>query len=114
MSWRGHLRRFDEIEPIIPGDHNELTELEARDIYLQAWLFHRLGNPSSSERQLLEWKMDWVQPYIALGPFDPRWKEFAASLPGFLEFWANARNMLLEELLERSRLRIVEDDEEDT
>jgi hypothetical protein len=62
------------------------TEEEARTAYRAAWLAWR-ESTDEQERRRLEILMDGCQPDIATGPADPRWKEFAASLPGFLEFW---------------------------
>jgi hypothetical protein len=95
---------------MIHGEHTDLSESEARAIYREAWLFHRrLEDLTGIEAKILEWKMDWVQPYIASGPFDPKWMNFAASLPGYLEFWDNVPSAILAKLLGQTRLRVVED-----
>lgn len=90
----------------------DLSEQEAQQIYREAWLFWKLCPEDSLERRILEWKMDWVQPYIARGPFDPKWKRFAASLPDFLAFWEDFRVSLpervLRQMMERCTLRVLE------
>ena len=62
--------------------------VEAEEKYRAAWTQYCL---SSNQRTKLamESLMDEIQPQIARGPMDPRWKEFIDTLPGFQEFWNN-------------------------
>jgi hypothetical protein len=62
-----------------------VTEAEARETYRVAWMkWQRAG---ADEKRHLEKVMDACQRHIARSPRDPKWKEFAESLPGYLEFW---------------------------
>lgn len=62
-----------------------MTKEEAKEVYRQAWTAWCLTQ-DPVRKQELEEQMDAVQSTIAYGP-GPEWDEFAASLPGFLEFW---------------------------
>lgn len=61
-------------------------EEDARRTYREAWERWR-SSEDEGELRRLEKVMDGCQPRIAVGPWDPRWQEFASSLPGYLEFW---------------------------
>lgn len=63
-----------------------MTREEAMVAYRNLWIAWKQTNSATHRRQY-EKGMDALQPQIAVGPWDPVWKEFAASLPGFLEFW---------------------------
>lgn len=63
---------------------------DAKDAYRRAWIAWK-STASATKRRQLEDLMDSLQPQIAKGPGDPVWKEFTASLPGYLEFWSSPR-----------------------
>lgn len=69
-------------------------EVEARAAYRAAWTRYQVPGLRPDERADLQQRMDSLQPRIAVGPRDPRWVEFAASLPGFLDFWKGLRKHL--------------------
>lgn len=60
---------------------------EAEAQYAAAWDAYRLAL-TDEERDTFEKRMDSLQPRIAIGPRDPRWKAFADALPGYREFWS--------------------------
>ena len=68
----------------------------ARETYRRAWHDWCL-TVDPGRRRALEQLMDSLQPDIAKGPHDPAWREFAASLPGFLDFWGRLERELEEE-----------------
>jgi hypothetical protein len=69
-------------------------EQEARNQYSLAWTAYCLCT-NDAARQQHEKVMDSLQPRIATSPADPRWQEFADSLPGFREFWEGLRATFL-------------------
>lgn len=90
-----------------------MTEDDARRTYREAWERWR-STDDEEEMRRLEKIMDGCQSSIAHGPSDPRWKEFAASLPGYLEFWASFAKWgrrAVEEMRERHERE--ENDEKD-
>lgn len=78
----------------------KVTEEEARELYAICWRQWLLVGLDSRYQEIraavLETVMDQVQPSIAEGPKDPRWKEFQDTLPGFREVWEQARKDMLD------------------
>jgi hypothetical protein len=67
-----------------------LSPDKARQVYREAWERWCASN-DQEEMARLEKVMDGCQNFIANGPDDPQWREFAASLPGYLEWWEGFR-----------------------
>ena len=75
-----------------------MSKDEAQRIYRQAWAEYTLAHDDERKQQL-EGIMDGVQdqcvtrnekPCMPLGEYNPameEWKTFAATLPGYVEFW---------------------------
>lgn len=80
-------------------EHSLPRNLEAEAGYAAAWAAYREAL-TDEERLPLEYRMDHLQPRIAPRPDDPRWINFADSLPGYREFWDFYRN---------KAIKIVED-----
>lgn len=75
----------------------------AEERYRTLWNLFRyeLG---SEERAELEYEMDTLQPSIADSPDDPKWIEFAASLPGYNDYWNTLVDRILQEHVKELRL----------
>lgn len=71
-----------------------MTPEQAKEVYRSAWASWLLTSDQTLKEEL-EKVMDSMQPRIARGPRDPAWKEFARSLPGFLEFWGRPPRQIL-------------------
>lgn len=79
-----------------------MTPEQARAQYRTAWTAYLLTRePLAIEG--LERLMDEAQPFIARCPNDPAWKEFAASLPGYKDFWARLKADGLDEMRARAK-----------
>jgi predicted secreted Zn-dependent protease len=75
-----------------------MTVDEAKEAYRAAWSSYCLCTDPETKLEL-ERTMDHLQPKISPGP-DEHWRAFAASLPGFLEFWGRWRDEALERIEE--------------
>lgn len=82
-----------------PPDLDEVsrcTPARAKEMYRDAWAAWLLTTNESMRRHL-EKTMDALQPRITKGP-GPEWRSFAATLPGFLEFWERWRVESIEKI----------------
>lgn len=66
---------------------------QAKQAYRAAWAAWQATTDPEARRQL-ELRMDALQPFITEKP-GPEWKEFAASLPGYLEYWIRSLKALI-------------------
>lgn len=71
-------------------------DLEAEEAYRTAWAQWRVS--IGSRRIALEKVMDALQPSIAPGPKHPRWEFFAASLPGYNDWWCTTATRVCDAL----------------
>lgn len=60
--------------------------------YARAWVLHRDTDISDSAREILEREMDAAQNLFGWDEF----QEFKVTLPGFVEFWEERKNELLD------------------
>lgn len=67
-----------------------IRNLGAESRYRAVWSSYVLTS-DPAEQRILEKLMDSLQPEIADTPSDPRWQEFADSLPGYRDFWSRFR-----------------------
>ena len=64
----------------------KMRNTRAENAYRAAWYQYCLTSDEKHKIQLEKF-MDNLQPEIAAGPNDSRWKEFIQTLPGYIEFW---------------------------
>lgn len=91
----------------------------AQEMYRAAWLRWCETDDLKTKKQMQK-AMDAVQPWCsAAGRPDDEWKRFAATLPGYNEYWDTTVAALQEEVIRRLRKKTKvpppdDDDDDDT
>lgn len=77
----------------------QLSE-KAKVVYRKLWMEFRECLEDDRRKQLQK-AMDKLQPFIANRASDKVWRDFAASLPGYLDFWFSFQDIMLANLREK-------------